>query len=299
MRTGIAVAAVAAVAVLALIALYTWGKGEAHPSGTSSQIGKGLLIVVTFPNLKYDVEQLVCSGDSVVSIVPPGVDPHQFQLTPEALKLIKKADLVISTGHAPFEVKMRDIVKPEKLVEIPRVPGIRLLTNPDTGKPNYHMPIYDPENYKAFINYVASKLEQLRLDCRTVYEEKRAKLIAELEKLVAEAPRLNATAVGSAPPVQYAVEWLGLHVALLLAPEHNVPPTSRTIQKAEKLLGEGAVAVIMVYGGEPVTPADSKLSQMAKDVGAPMLSIPPPYAPGSVLEKLCIVVEEARGIAKG
>lgn len=294
MRTGIVVAVVAVVAVLALIALHTRHAGEAPPS---SQAGEGLLIVVTFPNLKYDVEQLVCSGDSVVSIVPLGVDPHQFQLTPEALRLIKRADLVISTGHAPFEVRIRDIVKPEKLVEIPKVPGIHLLTNPDTGKPNYHMPIYDPGNYRAFIDYVALKLGQLRPSCKTVYEEKRANLIAELEKLLAEAPRLNATAVGSAPPVQYAVEWLGLRVALLLAPEHNVPPTSRTIKEAEKLLREGAVAVVMVHGGEPVTPADSKLSQMAKDAEAPVLSVPPPYAPGSVLEKLRAIVEEARGIA--
>ncbi|MET1100861.1 MAG: zinc ABC transporter substrate-binding protein, partial [Pyrodictiaceae archaeon] len=115
---------------------------------------KGLLIVTTFPNLVWDIKQLVCKDDRVKSIVPLGVDPHEYQLTPSDIQLLAKADIIVSTAHTPFEEDIRSLTLEGKLyatlIEIPRIPGIRILRNPVTGQPNYHMLIYDPENYKIF-----------------------------------------------------------------------------------------------------------------------------------------------------
>jgi zinc/manganese transport system substrate-binding protein len=286
-----------AVAVMVAI-VAAWALLSGSSGGSEESAEKGLLIVVTFPNLRDDVRLLTCKGDKVVALVPPGADPHQFQLTPQAVETVKKADLIISTGHAPFELKLRDIVSEDKLIEIPRINGIKLLRNPVTGQPNYHMPIYDPSNYRVFVKYVAEKLGEARPDCRDVYRRNAEKVITELNRLVQEAPRLDLIAVGSAPPVQYAVSWLGLKVEWLLSPEHGVPPSPSGIEKARELLREGAVAVIMETEGGLATVADRKLLELAEATGSPVMRIPPPYAPGPVIDKLRAVVESAKKLGE-
>jgi len=258
---------------------------------------RGLTIIVTFSNLVYDVKPILCSSDSVEAIVPPGVDPHSYQLTPSDLEKIRKADLVISTGHAPFEVKLRSLVPRDKLVEIPRIEGIKLLSNPDTGQPNYHMPIYEPHNYITFIDYVAHRLAELRPSCANHYLSAAKDIENRVEELIEKAPKLNLSAVGSTPPVQYPVEWLGIHVKLLLSPEEGVPPTPEILERARSLLSRGSIAVVMVRGNEPATLLDARLESMARQLGAPVLRVPAPFLPGSIPSKLQLVVKEVSRLA--
>ena len=288
-------AAVLAVAAAAYILYSTGGAGGA--TGTAANAG-GLTIVVTFSNLADDVRLLACSDDHVVALVPPGVDPHSYQLTPRDIQEVKKADLVVSTGHAPFEVKLRSIVAPDRLVEIPRIPGIRLLENPVTHKPNYHMPIYDPDNYVAFVKYLADRLSKLRPSCANHYRSAAERVVGEVEALREKAPRLNVAAVGSSPPVQYAVTWLGVRLAWLLVPEAGVAPTPETLSRAESLLrSNDTLAVVMVIDGHYVSPADEKLASMASEAGRKVLRVPAPFAPGSMVDKLRLVAEEAAKLA--
>ncbi len=292
-----AAALIVLAAILATVVIAALNKHSANSGHGGTGGAKGLLVVVTFPNLVDDIRPLLCGGDRVVSLVPPGVDPHEFQLTPSALRLAREADLVVSTGHAPFEVKLRDVIDPSRLVEIPRIKGIRLLVNPVTGQPNYHMPIYDPSNYKRFIAYIAERLAALRPGCKAKYMRNAERILEEVDTVVAAAPRLSAVAVGSAPPVQYAVQWLNVTVAWLLIPEPGVSPTPGEVGKARSLLEEGAIAVVMSSRGGLATPADTKLAEMAKEYGRPLLRVPAPYSPGSVLEKLRVVAREAEELA--
>ncbi len=296
LAAAVLLAAILGVLAASLYIMKTGSTGAATQTATVTG-GKGLRIVVTFSNLVYDVKPLLCSGDRVEALVPPGVDPHSYQLSSADLEKLRSADLVISTGHAPFEVKLRNLVPRDKLVEIPRVKGIRLLRNPDTGQPNYHMPIYEPHNYIVFIDYIAHRLAELRPGCASHYLSAAKSVREEVELLAKSAPRLNVDAVGSVPPVQYPVEWLGVHVKLLLSPEAGVPPTPGMLDEAKKLLGEGAVAVVMTRGGEPATPVDARLESMARELGAPVLRVPAPFLPGSIPSKLRVVVEEAAKLA--
>ena len=302
----LAAAALVAVALLALAALYTathrpgstGGEGGGAAAGEGG--GGGLLVVTSFPNLASDVRLLLCPDDRVESLAPPGVDPHDYQLTPEDLEKIRGADLVVSTGHAPFEAKLHGVVPGDRLVEIPRVPGIRLADNPVTGKPVYHMPIYDPGNYRVFMRYLEERLERLRPECREAYRRNLENVLGRLDGIVSGAPRLDRSAVASGPVAVYAVEWTGLRVEWLLAPEHGVPPSQEGLQRARELLDKGAVAVIVVNGrGEPWGRVDEKLASMARDAGAPVLRVPAPFIPGSVLDKLEYIAEQLGEVREG
>jgi zinc/manganese transport system substrate-binding protein len=300
-----AVAALAAVIVAAVVAyasLQLAGRHAGHGQA-GAEGGRGLFILVSFPNLAYDVKPLLCNGDEVRSIAPPGSDPHSYQLTLRDYELLRRADLVISTGHAPFEVKMSEKVPADKIIVIPdviREHGGIILVNPDTGKENLHMPIYDPRNYEIFIGFLAEKLASLNPHCRSHYLAKAEDVIARVRQLENRAPHLNVTAVASVPAAQYAVEWMGIHIVKLLVKEHGLAPTPEDVKTVESLLAKGRVkvAVIVVDGkGEPLSPADRKLEALARRYGVPVLRVPAPFLPSSTLEKLEAVVEEAEKLA--
>ena len=58
------------------------------------------LVVASISPLAEIVKEVFSDSVGVVYIVPPGADPHQYQLTPEQIELIKKADVVVTVnGH--------------------------------------------------------------------------------------------------------------------------------------------------------------------------------------------------------
>jgi len=253
----------------------------------------GLNIVVTFSNLKEDVK-LIAPNDTVISITKPGVDPHSYQLTPEDVATLKRADVIISTAHTPFEIKIRELVESgeikAELIEIPKIPGIKILKNPATGLPNLHMPIYDPHNYEVFLRFVAEKLSQL--NPKGNYRERAERICKQIDEIVANTKKLNAVAVADLPVVQYAVNWLNVSIRYLLIKEPGLPALPEDIQTIEKSMNDIQLVV--------VTDTNSKASQMlrslAEEKGKPVLVVPSPIADESILEKLKVISEEANNL---
>ncbi len=257
-----------------------------------------LNIVVTFSNLKYDVS-LIAPNDTVVSIVKPGVDPHSYQLTPRDVEVLERADVIISTAHAPFEFKIEKLVRAgeikAELVEIPKIPGIVLLRNPMTGKVNLHMPIYDPHNYEVFLRYVAKVLE--RLNPKGNYLSRANRVCEEVERIVRNTKKLNALAVADQPESQYAVRWLNVSVVGFLVRSPELPALPEDVKRVERELGRVQLAVVL----DTKTQASEMLKRMAEERGVPVLVVPSPLEDSSVLKKLEIIskeVESLKGRAK-
>ena len=273
----------------------------AQDVGKASGGHEGLLIVVTFPCLKYDVELLASEGDRVVSLLPQGADPHEYQLTPDDVELLKRADLIISTAHTPFEIKIREMVDRGEiraiLVEIPRVPGLRLAKNPSTGQVNYHMPIYDPGNYRAFMTYLSGVLSDVRPEKADAYRSRLSDVLRRLDELLERAPRLRARAVADLPVVQYAVSWLGVEVCFLMVKEPGVPATPGDLVRIEEAMAGGDVDLVVLC--EPVvSSASERLRDLASEYGVPVLYVPSPLRACSMLDKLSAVVEHAKSLSQ-
>ncbi len=290
--------ALAAVLLIAAAAAAWW----LATKGSERERGEGLKVAVTFPSLKPDVELLACEGDTVISIAPPGVDPHEYQLAPSDVEALKGSDLIVSTGHAPFETRIADLVaKGEvkaRLVEVPSIPGIKLLTNPATGLENLHWPIYDPANYLAFVKHLAEVMAELRPSCARAYREKAAAVERRLGSLLSNTPKLNVTAVGFSPVVQYAVEWAGVKVAYLLVKEHELPATPEDIAAAERALAEGKALLVVSVKGAEGTPLGAKAEELARKYGRPVLYVPSPLEIASTLEKLNAAAAELSRVAQ-
>ncbi len=260
----------------------------------------GLLIVTTFPNLVYDLKQIVCKNDVVESIAPPGVDPHEYQLTPQDIELLHRADVIVSTGHAPFEVDIREKILSGELegylVEIPGIPGIHILDNPMTGQPNYHMIIYDPINYRVFIENITSILVKLNPRCREIYETNAKRVIQKINELVSRTPRIYVDAVADTPLTQYAISWTGVRIKYLILKEHDTPVSPKDIQNIVKDIESGCIKLAIVVD-PPKSKASEQLLNIVGEYGLPLIKVPSPLSSGSILEKLEYIssqVEEVR-----
>ena len=246
---------------------------------------KGLTIIVTFPNLEEDVK-LIAPKDVIKSIVPVGVDPHTYQLTPDDIESLKRADVIISTAHTHFEMKIKKMVEngeiKAKLIEIPEIPGIKILKNPVTNTPNYHMPIYDPENYKVFIGFVSENLYNITGD--KSYKERAKEVIDEISKIVNSTRKLNVTAVADLPYTQYAVSWLNVDIKYLVMKEHGTSPTPQDLQAIENAMKSGEVKLAVITKDGPK--ASEILLDLAKKYEIDVLYVPSPISVKSVPDKL-------------
>ncbi len=294
MTRGWTVIIVVAAITLALIGSYTLLYQGGKETGASET---GILIVSTFPSLASDIEQITCPEEKVVSLVPLGVDPHDYQLKPSDVEILKKASLIVSTGHAPFEAEIRKLVSngeiKARLIEITDIPGIKILDNPATGKPNYHMPVMDPFNYKLFIHRIAEELNNINPACRGERAEHLNMIDDRINNLTLLAGRYNITAAASSPVVQYLVEWLGIHVRYLYIAEHGVPATGSQLDEIKHALETGRIKCIIYTDATP-SQIKTLITGESREYGIPLVQAPAPTSNGTVLDKLSLTVENIR-----
>jgi len=257
-----------------------------------------LIIVATFPNLVKDIKLVACS-EEVVSLVPAGADPHEYQLTSRDLDLVKRANLIVSTAHTSFEIDLRKKVEQKEfkavLIELTKIPGIVILNNPALNQPNYHMPIYDPGNYKLFIKYLALKLAEINPLEAEIYLNRAESVARKIDSIVNSTPKLNVVAAADYPFTQYAVSWLGIEIKYLVVKEAGVSATPSDIEKLKEALAKKEVKIVVV--AEPVElPASKLLKSLAEKYEVPVLYIPLPFSKGSILSKLEYISSQAKSI---
>ncbi len=255
----------------------------------------GLLVVATFPPLAADIAFLACPGDRVVSLLPPGVEPHDYQLRPADVELLSRADVIVSTGHTVFEREIERLVEEGRLhavvVNVLELPGIHVRVNPSTGQPDYHMVVYDPDNYLVMMRAVAEAMARLNPGCAGVYASRLHEIEQVVSSLKRMAPSTPRIAVADKPYTVYAVSWLGLRVVHVLELEHGVPVPPESVERAEKLLARGAVAVVT---DPPVAASSRLLLDLARRHGAPVLLVHAPTGRGPVLSWLQDLLSQVR-----
>ncbi len=213
--------------ILALIALTllipSVGAAEERP-----------LVVATIAPLASIVQDAFGDSVEVVYLIPPGADPHQFQLTASQIDLLRKADVIVTTGgHLPVEKKIAELkaegtITGEALfLEDYSKEGFRYLKEHwYNGKDNPHGVWLDPENALAIARATERALEkadpansEVYASEYTVFEERVTAIIRAYRELLEG----NHTGVIQTPAEQYALEWLGVRAVASIKPEEEVP----------------------------------------------------------------------------
>lgn len=254
------------------------------------------MIFVTMPSLMEDINRLVDGCNvSVISIVPPGVDPHHYNLDVKSATMAKKAILIVSTAHAPYELQLRNLGVQDRLVEITSLPGIRYYNLPWDGS-NKHMPIYDPQNYEKFIIIISEKLEEKLPLCKGTIENNMNKLLGEINEIM-DCQNIigNTTGVAASPFTQYAASWLGINVKIILASHDMASISPSSLSTMKTLLEEGGLALVAVNdNGEPIDEVNKWLYREALSAGSSILEVPSPTTQQATIEKLVFICNEVK-----
>jgi zinc transport system substrate-binding protein len=85
--------------------------GGGCTSGTSGDSeGEGVSIVASFYPLRFVAERLAGDCITVTDLTPPGVEPHDLELTPDAVEAIATADVVLYLGGG-FQPAIEDAIQ--------------------------------------------------------------------------------------------------------------------------------------------------------------------------------------------
>jgi zinc/manganese transport system substrate-binding protein len=223
-------------------------------------------IVVSFPVYNIVLKEAFPNAD--VILLTKGVsDPHEYQLTPQDLQMLKaltERDVIISSMHAPFELKIAEMVKngeiKAKLIDLTKIQwyltwegDLVKRAEHDHGGVNMHDHGMFPPNVFALVDEV-SKATGLEPD---------QNFIQKLKQLNATyANKSSGKAIAITPTAQYILYWLGFRDVALFIKEPGVPPSLADLQKVVQYAKEGAPALAVAVSGEALKIVDNFRNKM-------------------------------------
>jgi zinc/manganese transport system substrate-binding protein len=223
-------------------------------------------IVVSFPAYNIVLKEAFPNAD--VILLTKGIsDPHEYQLTLQDLQVLKtltERDVIVSSMHASFELKIAEMVKngeiKAKLIDLTKIQWYltwdgKLVkgVEHDHGGVNMHDHGVFPSNVFILIEEV-SKATGLEPD---------QNFIQKLKQLNATyASKFSGKAIAITPTAQYILYWLGFRDVALFIKEPGVPPSLADLQKVVQYAKEGAPALAVAVSGEVLKIVDNFKNKM-------------------------------------
>mgnify|MGYP000870772509 FL=1 len=236
---------------------------------------------VTTTSILADVVSQV-GGDlvAVPPLVPPGVNEHQYQPSPQDIAAVTDADLVFEVGLGLEEFMETIILNAGTKVE-PVIVSDGIKTREFSGgedelfsaDPHVWM---DPANVIIWTRNIAAALSAFDPDNSEVYEANSQAYITKLESLdtwiageVAKIPPENRQLVTDHMLFGYFADKYGFTVAGAIIPSYSsiAEPSARELAELEDVIRDYNVQVILV--GNTVNPALA--SRIANDTGTQLV----------------------------
>ncbi len=281
----------------------------------------GLLVVLLTPGFDDEVRALLAEGDELY-VIGYGADPHEIQLSPSEVEVIRKADLIISMGHTSIDIRIEELKKrgevKARILNLLEIPELVLPKLPQdqhneehhdhpeelVGR-NVHEPFYDPRNLIVILNKITSVLVELRPEKRNVYEANYERLKARLEEMIRNFEGIlgGRKAIISTAEIQPAIAWLGVEIVAYLVFDQHESPSPRALERAIKEMEGGEVIIFVAVRCDGVCSlssyADKWLEEEAKERNATIIKVPLGYTGSSVMSKLEYVLSQVQRIRGG
>jgi zinc transport system substrate-binding protein len=140
----IAVLRLIPILILLFVGLAGCGNGPASSEET--------VVAASFYPLAYAAEEIAGTGVRVDNLTPPGVEPHDLEISPADVEAIRAADLVLLLGHG-FQPQLEDAAGAGRnVVRLLDAPGLDLHAN---GDPHVWL---DPIRYARLVERIGSLL---------------------------------------------------------------------------------------------------------------------------------------------
>jgi len=223
------------------------------------------------------------SASSILS--DPSADPHQYEASPAAAKLVADAKLVIvnGIGYDDFMDKLLGAsTKPDRVViRVQDILGVK-------NDVNVHV-WYDPATMPKVADAAAAALAKIDPQNATYFSEQKAKYLAGLKPVNDKVAALKAKYSGA--PIAftenvagYLTDAIGLHVltppGFMEAVESGTDPAPADVA-AERDLLTGRKVKALLYNAQVTSPLTEQIRDLATKNNVPVVAvaetIPPSY----------------------
>lgn len=166
--------------VLTLMILTPACAGSAGPSQAEDT---SISVVASFYPLAFAAQRVGGDAVTVTNLTPPGVEPHDLELAPEALELIASADVVVYLSGG-FQPAVEEAVEAEAtgvVVDVAQGSGAGSDASVAAdGDPHIWL---DPALYAGMVDRVATALVEVRTADAQTFLGNARRLEVELEQL--------------------------------------------------------------------------------------------------------------------
>ncbi len=172
--------------------LASQGTNTAQPTAAPVNNSLKLNVVASFYPIYFFASEIAGDKAKVVNLVPPGVEPHDFELTPVSAKTVQSADLILYNGLGleHWIAQAKDSLRSKaKLVDVSTgIPPLSASGNPElAGQFTYDPHIWlDPVNAKAEVANILAGLKQVDPSNSDYYDARAKALDAKLDELDGE-----------------------------------------------------------------------------------------------------------------
>jgi len=281
-QTRAAIIAIALIIPLSTIAM--WNSTRFQEFTETSVENQKIVALASFYPLYEFTKEVGKDKVDVSLLVPPGIEPHDWEPSIQDLQRIQQADIIIINGIG-FENWFKDIEKlNSELTIIDSSNGINIIKEIDIDEhedSNYDSSLGDPHIWlnpslaKIQVKNIAGGLIELDPDNSPYYHDNSENYIKKLDildsKIRDELSNCSKDFVAFHNAFIYFAKEYGLNQHTIVSNEPHGEPTSKTLEKIINLAKEMKIQVIFTEEG-----VDKRTSEViAKELGGKALTLSP------------------------
>lgn len=246
-----------------------------------SQDNQKMLIATTHPILASLIKLVGGDYVDIVEVIPPGVDPHEYEPPLDIMRKIASSDVIIidSLHHLPISDKIYELYSDRSIVILDKLlsSGWTPEKIPGTDVENLHEVFLDEEALLLSIRIISQILSDVAENKGfniTGYISIRSDMLENLVKRSFDQARRDAKDLGIAdvalysPVLYYLIRSVGINVSTILTPDPEVEPSPKYLQN----LGSSASRCLLV--ASDLEHVDiNRLSASANSLGIRVVSV--------------------------
>jgi len=265
-------------------------------------ISTGLLCIAPFANTQSEpILHVAVSLDSLGGIVnavgqdnvgiavllPEGVEPHAIQLPQSAIESASSADLLVVTGHFPWEVDLANqtgtpFISLEDYeefgAELSPLPGNHEGEGDEHGEGNLHSYWLLPKNAIAIANATQAAFSNLAPVYTDTWQSAFENFVEEVEEFNELISRFDSenhfsdlTAIAIFPAEAYVAETFGIEVKAVIQEGDNVFIAGAELLGVQTALVNGSIDIIIGSDIARLQAGGEYAIQLAEDTGSQII----------------------------
>lgn len=257
-QTNAAIIAIMIIIPLSTIAM--WNSTRFQEFTETSVENQKIIALASFYPLYEFTKEVGNDKVDVSLLVPPGIEPHDWEPSIQDLKRIQQADIIIINGMG-FEKWFEDIEKfNSKISVIDSSIGINVIKGIDEHDTSHldnsltdpHIWL-NPSMAKIQVKNIADGLIELDPDNRSYYQDNLENYIKKLDildsKIRKELSNCSKDFIAFHNAFTYFAKEYGLNQHTIVSNEPHGEPTSTTLEKIIKIAKEMKIKVIFTEEG--------------------------------------------------